>query len=119
MYSSDSTIVPKYFDIDKLGGFFNKRIAPVKAAYYQNGTPRYFEYQIRTEAEDIIPTGDVDGYIQLIFSQEEKYLQKLLELSNKCEHAIIFAYFNNTDEIANHLHYIDKYEYILRKVRLR
>jgi len=51
----------------------------------------------------------------LIFSQEKKYLQKLLELSNKCEHAIIFAYFNNTDEIANHLHYIDKYEYILRK----
>ena len=51
----------------------------------------------------------------MIFSQNEKYLQELLEFSNKCEHAIIFAYFNNTDEIANHLHYIDKYEYILRK----
>ena len=114
--SKAGTIVPKYFDIDKLGGFFNKRIAPVKATYYQNGTPRYFEYQIRTEAEDIVPIGDVDGYIQMIFSQNEKYLQELLEFSNKCEHAIIFAYFNNTDEIASHLYNIDKYEYILRKV---
>ena len=114
--SKAGTKVPKYFDVERLSMFFTKYIAPVKAAFYQNGTPRYFEYQIRTEAEDIIPTGDLDGFIQLIFSQAENYYEELLEMSKNCEHAIIFVYFNNTDEIITHLHNIDKYDYILSKV---
>ena len=114
--SKAGTRVPRYFDIDKLSGFVKKRISSVKGAYYQNGTPRYFEYQIRSEAEDLVPVGDVDGYIQLIFSQDEKCYKELIDLSSKCEHAIIFAYFNNIEDIANHLYNIDKYDYILRKV---
>ena len=37
-------------------------------------------------------------------------------MSLDSEHAIIFAYFNNTDEIVDHLYNIDKYDYILRHV---
>ena len=39
-------------------------------------------------------------------------------MSEDCEHAIIYAYFNNTDEIVDHLYQIDKYDYILRHVLL-
>lgn len=112
-------VVPKPVNfVDDLRLSFNDRVSPVKAYYYHRGTPRYFKYELRSEAEDIVPTGDVDGYVQLIFSTSERYLKKLTEFSKQCEHAIIFAYFANTDTIVNHLYNIQKYRYIIDKVLL-
>lgn len=104
--------------IDDLNFFFNKRISPVKAHYYQRGTPRFFDYEILEEPRDIIPTGDTDGYIELIFSSKKDTLKRVMEFSSENEHALIFAYFNNTDEIIDHLYNIQKYDYILTKVLL-
>ena len=102
--------------VDELIVFFNKRISPVKAHFYQKGTPRFFDYEIREEAIEIVPTGDTDGYIQLIFSTKKGALGELLKFSKEHEGAMVFAYFNNTDEIVEHLYNIEKYKYILEKV---
>lgn len=102
--------------IDDLRCFISKRISPVKAHYYHKGTPRYFEYEIRENAVDMIPSGDTDGYIELIFSAEHNALDAIKAASADTEHAVIYAYFNNTEEIIDHLHNIKKYEYILTKV---
>lgn len=102
--------------IEELVVFFNKRISPVKAHYYQKGTPRFFDYEIREEAIEMIPSGDTDGYIQLIFSTKKNALQDLMEFSKEHEGATIYAYFNNTDKIVEHLYNIDKYVYILEHV---
>ena len=102
--------------VDELIVFFNKRISPVKAHFYQKGTPRFFDYEIREEAIEIVPTGDTDGYIQLIFSTQKGALGELLKFSKEHEGAMVFAYFNNTDEIVEHLYNIEKYKYILEKV---
>ncbi|MBR7034148.1 MAG: hypothetical protein IKI25_00120, partial [Bacteroidales bacterium] len=102
--------------IDDLRCFINKRILPVKAHYYHKGTPRYFEYEIRDEAVDMTPSGDIDGYIELIFSSDKNALVTITEKSSNTEHAVIYAYFNNTEEIIDHLYNIQKYDYILTKV---
>jgi hypothetical protein len=102
--------------IDDLRKFINSRISPVKAHYYQKGTPRYFDYEIRDNAVEITPTGDTDGYIELIFSADKNVLDSIIEISSNTNQAIIYAYFNNTEEIINHLHNIQKYEYIISKV---
>ena len=102
--------------IDDLRHFISNRISPVKAHYYHKGTPRYFEYEIREEAVDMTPTGDTDGYIELIFSSKADALDTVIEVSLNTEHAVIYAFFNNTDEIISHLYNINKYEYILTKV---
>jgi hypothetical protein len=102
--------------IDELSGFFTKRVAPEKACYYHRGTPRYFEYIVCDSVMNIVPTGDVDGYVELIFSSQNNYLEELKEMSAGCDNAIIFAYFNNTERIVDHLYNIDKYDYILRHV---
>ena len=102
--------------IDDLRKFVNSRISPVKAHYYHKGTPRYFEYEIREDAVDMTPTGDTDGYIQLIFSADKNALDTIKTTSVDTEHAVIYAYFNNTEEIIDHLYNIKKYEYILTKV---
>lgn len=102
--------------IDDLRSFINNRISPVKAHYYHKGTPRYFEYEIRENAVDMIPSGDTDGFIELIFSAEKNALESIKAVSSDTEHAVIYAYFSNTEEIISHLYNIKKYEYILTKV---
>lgn len=110
-------VVPKPVNfVDELRVYFNERVSPVKAYYYHRGTPRYFKYELRSEAEDVIPTGDVDGYVQMIFSTSERYFSELLTFSKECDHAIIFAFFTNTEEIVEHLWNIQKYRYIIDKV---
>jgi hypothetical protein len=102
--------------IDDLRYFISNRISPVKAHYYHKGTPRYFEYEVREDAVDMTPKGDTDGYIELIFSSDKNALEEVKETSANTEHAIIYAYFNNTEGIIDHLYNIKKYEYILTKV---
>lgn len=104
--------------IDDLRVYFNKRVMSVRASYFHRGTPRYFEYQVVSEATDILPTGDVDGFVQMVFSTKEDFLEKLAEFSRNCQHAIIFAYFNETDDLVDSIHKIKKYSYILEKVLL-
>lgn len=106
---------PVHF-VDDLRACFNNRVVPVKAYYYHRGTPRYFEYLLLEEPQDIIPKGDVDGYVQMIFASHDKQCSELVRFSENCEHAIIFACFNNTGEIVEHLHNIRKYRYIIEKV---
>lgn len=110
-------VVPRPVNfIDDLRIYFNNRVAPVKAYYYHRGTPRYFEYLLLNEPQDITPTGDVDGYVQMIFTTNGKQYSEFVDFSKDCEHPIILAIFNNTDKIIGHLHNIHKYRYIVEKV---
>lgn len=102
--------------IDELRQYINKRISPVKSHYYHKGTPRYFEFEIRDNVVDMVPIGDIDGYIELVFSIEKDILDNIKTKSADTEQAIIYAYFNNTEEIIDHLYNIQKYNYILTKV---
>lgn len=103
--------------VDELSVFFNRHITPVKAHFYQRGTPRFFDYKLCEEPLEIIPNGDTDGYIELIFSTQKNAFDTIKEFSNSHpEHALIFAYFKNTDDIIEHLYNIKKYNYLLEKV---
>lgn len=103
--------------IDDLRQFISHRVSPVKAHCFHNGTPRYFEYEIREEPLDMVPVGDTDGFIELMFSPKPNALEEIKAYSlNSTEHAIVYAYFNNTEEIIDHLYNISKYKYILEKV---
>ena len=102
--------------VDELNIFFNRRISPVKAHFYQKGTPRFFDYMIREEPLDAVPTGDTDGFIELIFSINKKALDDIKKFSAETDHALIFAYFTNTEDIIDHLYNIKKYMYLLERV---
>ncbi len=71
---------------------------------------------MREFPELVIPTGDGDGFVQMIFPKSAKDLQGVMEFSANCENALIFAFFNNSDELASHLYNIQKYRYIIEKV---
>lgn len=94
----------------------SRTIVPVKAHFYEKGTPRYFEYEVVGEPVMRTPKGDVDGIIELVFSSQTDVLNKVKAFSKESDQAIVYAVFNNTDEIVDHLYNIKKYEYILEKV---
>lgn len=102
--------------VDELNVFFNRRISPVKAHFYQKGTPRFFDYMIREEPLNAVPSGDTDGYIELIFSTHKKALEEIKQFSAETDYALIFAYFTNTEDIIDHLYNIKKYMYLLERV---
>ena len=106
---------PQHY-VDELRINFIDRVSSVKAYYYHRGTPRYFKYELRSEAEDIVPTGDIDGYVELIFPTSENYYEELIDFSEKCEHAIIFVFFMNTEATVHHLYNAQPYRYFLHKV---
>lgn len=115
--SKASAIVPIPVNpVDELRILFNNHVAPVKAEYYNSGTPRYFEYALYDSPLDIIPTGDVDGYIELIFSLDTNTDEQVSSFSAGCSHAIILALYKNTDKIIRYLHRIQVYDYIKEKV---
>lgn len=101
---------------EELGKRFSGRIAPVKASYYRNGTPRYFEYTICDYPQAGVPKGDIDGYVEFVFSEDKNCLQATTEFSRQCENAIIFVVFNRTEAIVRHLRKMLVYSYILDKV---
>lgn len=106
--------IPKPVDfINELNSLFEFRIIPANASYYRTGTPRFFEYHLTTDAITNAPTGDIDGYINLIFPRSDTYRSSLVELSKNCPHAIIFVYFKNIEAIVNYLYEIQKMQYVL------
>ena len=102
--------------VDELTVFFNHRISPVKAHFYQKGTPRFFDYKLFEEPTELVPKGDTDGYIELIFSTRKDALEEIKRFSADSEHALIFALFIDTDNIIDHLYNIKKYHYLTDKV---
>ena len=102
--------------VDELTVFFNHRISPVKAHFYQKGTPRFFDYKLFEEPTELVPKGDTDGYIELIFSTRKDALEEVKNFSADSEHALIFALFIDTDNIIDHLYNIKKYNYLTDKV---
>ncbi|MEO5912542.1 MAG: ATP-binding protein [Pelobium sp.] len=87
-------------------------LAPVaaKRAYYEKGTPRVFEYKI-TDAPYAAstPSGQVDGFINLIFNEQVK-ASTILEASQHNPDAILYAHFLRVEDIQHAIEEIEKAE---------
>ena len=99
--------------VNYLNQYFEFPFISAKASYYKKGTPRFFQFRLTEKPINEIPEGEFDGYINLIFSEENAANKKIQEFSEKCEEAILFGYFKNTSEIKNTLFDIQK----IKKVR--
>ena len=103
--SDVTTLLNKYFEF-----------SPVIAKHYSytQGTPRFFEFKISEYPITEVPEGEIDGYINLIFSTKLK-LVELEKISENQKEAIIYGYYRNANEIKNLLFEIEKLQRVLEE----
>lgn len=81
---------------------------------FETGTPRYFEYRILNNLEDIkSATGTLDGYINLLFNADIK--EKDVANKSKEFEGNLFVVYKNSNEIYNEIFTISKYKLLLGK----
>ncbi len=117
LYKAASIVPMPRLVISDLEQYINRNVLVASASYYKTGTPRYFKFEYSNEPIDVEPVGDVDGYVNIIFPLED-IKDEVIELSKKCEKAILYAYIINTEEITRHLYEIKKLQYLLDNVVL-
>ena len=93
--------------VHHLNHFFDFHYISAKAASYEKGTPRFFAFHLSETPAELHPEGEIDGYVNLIFSEsiKEKDIQ---EASKNCQEAILYGWYKNTAEIKNLLFEIEK-----------
>jgi ribosomal protein S15P/S13E len=104
--SDVTTLLNKYF-----------QFTPVfaKLYSYEIGTPRFFEFVISEyPITNRVPTGEVDGYINLIFNSKIQ-ASEVEETSRTQEEAILYCYFKNSTEIKNLLFEIEKIQKVIQE----
>jgi len=107
--------VEKVVDIT---GLINKyyQLPPItaKQATYVKGTPRLFEYVVSEEPKNLIPKGEIDGYINLVFS--EHYTERdIIKFSQDQKEAIVYGFYKNSRSIKDLLFEIEKTKKVIEE----
>jgi hypothetical protein len=91
--------------------FYDLPCVLAKAVSYQIGTPRFFAYEISNEPLKRRAVGELDGYINLVFSQENEIEHKVAECSSNYS-TNLYAFFTRTEEVSDLLFELEKVEYV-------
>ena len=90
-----------------------------KANYYEKGTPRFFSFKISEtplvsdkKNRKNIPLGEIDGFINLVFS-EDTSAEELQVISRGEQEAIIYGLYTKTQEIRNLIFEIEKVQKVI------
>lgn len=102
----DTDIIPK------LKEYINFPYIPAKAIQYETGTPRFFEFVISEEPINLIPQGEIDGFVNIIFGVNLSSIE-VEDFSKQQENAILYAYFKESKSIYDILFQIDKISYVI------
>lgn len=94
--------------VNQLTHYFEFPFISAKQSYYEHGTPRFFQFRLSEKPLNMIPEGEVDGFINLIFSEDGNIDDSIKLHSKNCEEAILFGVYKNTNKIKNSLFEIQK-----------
>lgn len=101
--------------VAKLNEYFQFPYLAARASYATKGTPRFFEFRMSNRPEVYKPKGEVDGVINLIFSDKID-LEILKSTSGENKEAFLYAVYKNSGAITDTLREIDKVDYVLQNV---
>lgn len=87
--------------------YFDDEYIQAKSVFYELGTPRVFKFVLSDEPLVLSPENEIDGFVNLIFSEKLEN-STLKEMSSKCKEAILFGKYYNTSEIKNLLYLIER-----------
>ncbi|MDM1296533.1 hypothetical protein HX021_19785 [Sphingobacterium sp. N143] len=84
-----------------------------KRALLEKGTPRYFTFIFSDQALSLKPIGEIDGYINLVFSTNE--IDNTRKLSGSQEEAILYVVYKKSKEILRNITLIEQIKYARAK----
>ena len=99
--------------VEHLNNYFDFPFIAAKSIFYEKGTPRFFQFKLSEEPMVITPEGEIDGFINLIFNQDNKVTKAIKKSSSDCEEAILYGYYKNSQEIQNTLFEIQKVKKVI------
>lgn len=94
--------------VQQLNQNFDFPFIAAKAVSYRTGTPRFFQFKLGEEPISEIPEGEIDGFINLIFSDKNEISDQIQQHSKDSNEAVLFGYYKNTKEIKRLLYEIQK-----------
>ncbi len=98
--------------VNRLNRFFDFDFIPAKRIQFERGTPRFFGFQLFDEFNYTEPQDELDGYINLIFSNRN-ITTAVKQKSKEIETAQIFVLFKDIEAIHQTIYEIDKIEYVI------
>lgn len=99
--------------VNYLNQYFEFPFIAAKSVFYKKGTPRFFQFKLSEEPLKLVPEGEVDGFINLIFSENSKTSKAVEDCSFECKEAILYGYYKNSSEIKNLLFEIQKVKKVI------
>lgn len=118
LFKAASIVPTPQLSVEEISPYIKQKAAVATASYYKTGTPRYFEYRVSNEPTIVEASGDIDGFVHLIFPLSE-IEDEVKELSaSKSAGASIYGYFKNTEAITKQLHEIKKLQYVIDNVAI-
>jgi hypothetical protein len=96
----------------ELKTFLTLEYAPAKAVSYKVGTPRFFGFEFSESPMKTFDGEEIDGFVNLIFSSDE-VKEEILEIKNE---PILYAFFEETEEIKNQLFEIKVINQLFEKI---
>lgn len=118
LFKAASIVPTPQLSVEEIAPYIKQKAAVATASYYRTGTPRYFEYRVSNEPTITEATGDIDGFIHLIFPLSEIENNVRETSASKAAGASIYGYFKNTAAITKHLHEIKKLQYVIDNVAI-
>ncbi|WP_324755577.1 NACHT domain-containing protein [Sphingobacterium thalpophilum] len=104
-------------DIRSIGSYLADHIelpsVLAKRALLEKGTPRYFAFRFSDEPLSLKPEGEIDGFINLVFSASE--LENTRALSADQEEAILYIVYKNSKEIHRNITLVEQIKYARAK----
>ena len=116
LYKAASIVPTPNLSVEEIAPYISQKVVIASASYYRTGTPRYFEYRIANEPILVEPTGDIDGFIHLVFPPSDIESKVIAMSASANAGASIYGYFKNTDDIVKRLYEIKKLQYVIENV---
>ncbi len=118
LFKAASIVPTPQLSVEEIAPYIKQKATVATASYYRTGTPRYFEYRVSNEPTIIEATGDIDGFIHLVFPLSEIENDVKETSASKATGASIYGYFKNTAAITKHLHEIKKLQHVIDNVAI-
>lgn len=99
---------------EQLNSLFAFPTIMAKQHFLQTGNPRYFEFKLSDEPISLTPQGEIDGFVNLVFSTSSSE-DAVQQASAAQDEAILYVYYKHTATIEASLVYIEQIKIALKK----